>query len=73
MNIIREIFNHFFIYWSFERVFKILALTKLRLKVFDKTLFSELTRENLFKGMDAIFRILGQVSERKIPKSEKFS
>lgn len=36
-----------------------------RLKVFDKTLFSELTRENLFKGMDAILEYLDRFLKEK--------
>ncbi|TET80380.1 MAG: hypothetical protein E3J43_02235 [Candidatus Heimdallarchaeota archaeon] len=36
-----------------------------RLKVFDKTLFSELTRENLFKGMDAILEYMDRFLKEK--------
>lgn len=36
-----------------------------RLKVLDKTLFSEMTRENLFKGMDAILEYLDRFLKEK--------
>lgn len=47
-------------------------LDEERLKVFDKTLFSEMTRENLFKGMDAILEYMDRFLKERFLALEIF-